>query len=58
MSFLIFVWLCFTFSGLEGGSDYHRLLYAWNDWLRIAQENQGQKISHNSFNLNFFYLYI
>jgi len=37
--------LCFFFptsiAGFEGGSNYHRLLHARNDRLRVAQENQG-----------------
>lgn len=27
--------------GIEGGSDNHRLLYAWNDWLWAVKKNQG-----------------
>lgn len=56
--FLNFCLALFYFLGLEGGSDYHRLLHAWNDWLRIAQENQGQKISHNSSDSIFCLIYI
>lgn len=41
--FWIWIWSTYicVCSGIEGGSDYHWLLHAWYDRVRIAQENQG-----------------
>lgn len=30
------------FPGFEGESNNHRLLYAWNDRIRAAQESEGK----------------
>lgn len=41
----------------EGGYDHHRLLYAWNDGIRAAQEDQGHQFCSELNFISFFFFH-